>query len=127
MGCFFSISLFLALTGGLITVMVTKFLGGILSGLFFVVILFVFFLTFKWEQISAVLSAQPPGQSMFNPFDGLGHHDFNIWFMMIGVFMEIYSTMSWQNASGYNSAALTPHASVMGGVLYRWRESGKMA
>ncbi len=35
--------------------------------------------------------------------------------------------MAWQNAQGYNSAAISPHASVMGGILGRWREAGKAA
>ncbi len=45
----------------------------------------------------------------------------------MGLFVAVYGTMAWQNAQGYNSAAISPHASVMGGILGRWREAGKAA
>ena len=127
MALFLSISLFMTLSGGIITVMVTDCIEGIMSQMFYLVIIAALLLTFSWTQISEVLGNRPAGQSMLNPFDSGAIKDFNIWYVVMGVFVSVYGTMAWQNASAYNSAAATPHASVMGGILACWREQGKMA
>lgn len=127
MALFLSITLTLTLSGGLITVMVTDCIEGIMSQLFYLVILAALLLTFSWPQISEVLAARPPGQSLLNPFDSLGNADFNLWYVLMALFVNIYGTMAWQNASAYNSAAISPHQSVMANILGRWRELGKMS
>jgi SSS family solute:Na+ symporter len=127
MALFLSVTLFMTLSGGLITVMVTDCVEGILSQLLYLVIIASLLLMFSWGQISEVLGGRPPGQSMLNPFDSGSIKDFNIWYILMSIFIAVYGTMAWQNASAYNSAAVTPHASVMGGILGRWRESGKTA
>lgn len=127
MALFLSITLFMTLSGGLITVMVTDCVQGILSQVFFLVIIGALLTMFSWGQISGVLGHRPPGQSLLNPFDSGSIKDFNIWYTLMATFAAVYGTMAWQNASAYNSAAITPHASVMGGILGRWRESGNVA
>lgn len=125
MGLLISITLFLALSGGLITVLVTNCLEGILVQLFYLAIIASLIYLFKWEQISTVLSNAPPGKSLLNPFDSLGLSDFNLWYILMSLFVCIYGTMAWQNSSAYNAAAISPHASVMGKLLGNWREMGK--
>jgi SSS family solute:Na+ symporter len=44
----------------------------------------------------------------------------------MSVFVTIYGTMAWQNASAYNSAARTAHESRMGNILGRWLEFAKL-
>lgn len=127
MGFFLCVTLFLTLSGGLITVMVTDCIEGIMSQVFYLVIIGALLYMFSWSQINDVLGSRPPGESMFNPFDSGAIKDFNIWYVLMSLFLGVYSTMAWQNASAYNSAAITPHASVMGGILGRWRELGKGA
>lgn len=127
MAGFLTITLFVTLSGGLITVMVTDCLEGIMSQLFYLVIIAGLLYMFSWSEIVETLGNRPPGQSMLNPFDSLGLKDFNLWYVLMSTFVGVYGTMAWQNASAYNSAAITPHASVMGGILGRWRESGKSA
>jgi solute:Na+ symporter, SSS family len=127
MALFLTITLFITLSGGLITVMITDCVEGIMSQLFYLVIIAALLLMFSWDQISEVLSNRPPGQSLINPFDSLGLKDFNLWYVLMATFVGVYGTMAWQNASAYNSAAITPHDSVMGGILGRWREMGKVA
>jgi SSS family solute:Na+ symporter len=51
--------------------------------------------------------------------------DFNLWFVLMYVFLNAYGTMAWQNQSAFNSAPLTAHESRMGSILGRWREMGK--
>lgn len=125
MAAFLAIALFLALSGGLITLMITDCLEGIMSQIFYLVIIGALVCIFSWRQISDVLGNRPPGHSMLSPFDSMGIKDFNLWYVLMTMFITVYGTMAWQNASAYNSAAITPHAAVMGSILGRWREAGK--
>jgi len=127
MAFFLCITVFVALTGGLITVMVVNCLEGIMAQLFYIVIIIALLSMFSWHQISDVLTAQPPHQSFVNPFDSSKIKDFNIWLVFMSLFGSIYGTMAWQNASGYNSAGLSAHEGRMGAILSVWRETGKNA
>ncbi|SDU11598.1 solute:Na+ symporter, SSS family [Verrucomicrobium sp. GAS474] len=127
MGLFLSISLFVALSGGLVTVMIVNCLEGIVAQLFYIVIIVALLTTFDWSQIVTVLQDRPPGHSFLNPFDSSGVKDFNVWYVLMGLVISIYGTMAWQNAAGYQGAALNPHEARMGGLLGRWREMGKSA
>lgn len=127
MAVFLGVALFLTLSGGLITLMITDCIEGMLSQVFYLFIIVALLLMFNWSEITDVLGSKPAGQSLLNPFDSLQLKDFNLWYVLMSMFVTIYGTMAWQNASAYNSAAVSPHASVMGGILGRWRESGKVA
>ena len=127
MGLFLSISLFVALSGGLVTVIIVNCLEGIVAQVFYLVIIVALLMTFDWHQIVTVLQDRPLGHSLFNPFDSGGVKDFNVWYVVMGLIGGIYGTMAWQNAAGYQGAALTPHEARMGNVLSRWREMGKAA
>ena len=127
MAFFLSVAVFLTLSGGLITMMVTDCIEGILSQIFYLIIIVALLMIFSWSQINDVLVNRPAGQSMVNPFDSGSIKDFNLWYVLMTAFVGVYGTMAWQNASAYNSAAISPHASVMGGILGRWREFGKVA
>jgi SSS family solute:Na+ symporter len=125
MGAFLSVTLFVTLSGGLITNMVTDCVEGIMSQLFYLAIIAALALKFSWPQISAVLGQRPPGESLLNPFDSKSIGDFNLWYVLMQVTLGVYGTMAWQNNSAYNSGALTPHESRMSGILGRWREMGR--
>jgi len=127
MAIFLSITLFVGLSGGLVTIIVINCLEGIVGQIFYLLIIAALLLTFDWSQIVTVLQARPPGESLLNPFDSSGNRDFNVWYVFMGLIVGVYGTMAWQNASGYNSAAYTPHEARMGNILSRWREFGKMA
>ncbi|SDU05824.1 solute:Na+ symporter, SSS family [Verrucomicrobium sp. GAS474] len=127
MAGFLSISLFVALSGGLITVMIINCLEGIVAQIFYIVIIVALLLMFNWHEIATVLQAQPAGHSFLNPFDSGAVKDFNVWYVLMAIITGIYGTMAWQNAVGYQGAALTPHEARMGNVLSRWREMGKGA
>jgi SSS family solute:Na+ symporter len=125
MAVLMSVTLIITLSGGLITVMVTDCLEGILSQIFYLVIIVALVLMFPWDHVSSVLLDRPPGQSLLNPFDASSTKDFNIWYVLLSIFGGVYGLMAWQNASGYNSAAFTPHEARMGGVLGNWRGMAK--
>lgn len=128
MALFLMITVFVAFSGGVITVMMINTLEGIMSQVFYLVIIFTILSMFTWAQMHAVLMNHPPGQSMVDPFDTSGVQDFNIWnaLMMLGA-ATIATTISWQNASAYKSAALTPHEGRMAGILTSWQNLGKVA
>jgi SSS family solute:Na+ symporter len=125
MGVFLAISLTLAISGGLITLMVTDCIEGIISQLLYLFIIVGVLCVVSWSEMSAVLGTRPAGESMVNPFDAWNVQDFNLWYVLMGVFLSTYGTMAWQNSGSYNSAGITPHETRMAGLLGRWRESGK--
>ncbi|MFH1496242.1 MAG: sodium:proline symporter [Verrucomicrobiota bacterium] len=125
MGLFLAISLTLTLVGGLVTLMVTDCIEGIISQLFYIAIIVGVLCVVNWSEMATVLGSRPSGQSMVNPFDAWKVQDFNLWYVLMGLFLGTYGTMAWQNSSAYNSAGATPHEARMGGLLGRWRESGK--
>lgn len=126
MALFLSISVAITLAGGLVTLMVTDCLEGIISQLFYLVIVVVLIFMFDWSDIMQVMRDVPPGHSMINPFDAFKVQDFNFWFMAMTLVLSTYGTMAFQNASAYNAAARTPHESRIGAMLARLREQGKV-
>lgn len=125
MGILLAISLALTISGGLITLMVANCVGGIFSQLMYLLIIVGVLSVVGWSQMSEVLGSRPAGYSMVNPFDAWQVQDFNLWYVLMGVFLGTYGTMAWQNASAYNSAGITPHEARMAGLLERWRGLGK--
>jgi SSS family solute:Na+ symporter len=127
MAVLLSITLFLTLAGGQITVMVTDCLEGMLSQILYLVIIGCLLYMFSWGEITDVLTDRQAGQSLLNPFDSMQLEDFNLWYVLMAACVSVYGTMAWQNQSAYNSAGLTPHENRMGNILGRWREYGKQA
>jgi SSS family solute:Na+ symporter len=127
MATLLSITVMMTISGGLVTVMVADCVEGILSQLAYLVIICALLTMFSWPQIEHVLMNRPPGQSFLNPLDTTHAKDFNLSYVIMTICMGLYGTMAWQNASAYNSAALTAHESRMGNLLGRWREMGKVA
>lgn len=124
MAVLLSITLTLTLSGGLITSMVTNCLEGIFSQVLYLVIIAGLITMFTWPEISHVMGDRPAGQSLLNPFDSLALKDFNIWYMLMGLFLMVYGTLAWQNQSSYNSAALSAHEARMGNIMGSWRGMG---
>ena len=108
MACFLGICTLLTITGGQITVMLSDCIQGIFSQIFYVIIAGAVLLTFNWAHTRQTLLAYPPGQSMVDPFDSFGVKDFNIWYILMGLFVGTYGTMAWQNTSGFNAAVSNP-------------------
>ena len=110
----------LAITGGMVTVLVTYFLQAQFVNLTFV-ITFAYLLTaFAWPDIITTLAATEPGRSLLNPFDQGAIADFNPWFFALFAFKAFYNKLGWQSFQGFNCAATTPHESRMAGILGEW-------
>jgi SSS family solute:Na+ symporter len=126
MAVFLSIAVFVTLSGGVITLMMVNCVEGIMSQIFYLIIIAALLLMFSWSQISHVLTERPPGQSYMNPFDSLGLKDFSIWYIIMSLLLNIYGTGAWQNASAYNAAASSAHEMRMSRLISNWRELGKL-
>jgi len=124
---FMSVTLFVALSGGIITIILVNCLEGIITQLIYLVIIVALLLIFHWSQISFVLGDRPPGHSLLNPFDTGQAKDFNVWYVLMNLAIAVYMLQAWQNMSAYKSAAFSAHESRMGAVLSRWRDLGKTA
>ena len=112
----------LVLIGGQATIMIACCLEGIFSQFAYIVIALVVLYIVRWHYVVDVMTAQPAGHSLVNPLDASKVHDFNLWFILMGIFTRIYGTMaSQQQRQGFYSAAKTPHESRMGTVLGEWR------
>jgi solute:Na+ symporter, SSS family len=119
---FLSVCVVMTTTAGQVSVLLTDCAEGMFSQIFYIFIaIALLLLVFKWSATRAVLLDTKPGESLVNPFDSMGHKDFNLWFALIYIFGNIYRSIAWQNAHAFNSSAATPHESRMGGILGKWR------
>lgn len=124
MAAFLSVAVIVAVMGGQVTVMVTDCVQGLFSYPMFLALLLFFLWQFSWGgQVVPALADRPAGMSLINPFDSISLRDFNIFYVLAGIFGMFLGHMTWAGSSGYNGAARTPHESKMGGLLGRWRES----
>ena len=122
MAVYLALAVFIACSGGQITIMITDFLQGSFMMLVFVIIMIYLMAQFQWGTVMEGLECGvKPGESMINPFGGSATDDFSIWYFLIGVFSAIYNARSWQGNSGYNAAAKTPHEAVVASVVAGWR------
>ncbi|HEY0256911.1 MAG TPA: hypothetical protein VGC39_05675 [Candidatus Methylacidiphilales bacterium] len=119
-----ALTLGITLSGGLITIIMTNCVEGILTQVLNLVLIFGLLSMFTWAQISGVLMAHPHGQSYINPFDSFRLQHFNVWFVLMGIVLAVYGTQAWQNQSAYKSAPLTAHEGRMGGILAQVRRLG---
>ncbi len=126
MFAFLSIAVLLVTLGGQLTIMVSDALQGLLSYPLYVVIFFAVIYLFTFAEIETAVLDRPPGKSYMNPFDIGELRDFNLFFVMVGVFASVYNRLSWQGSQGYNAAAINAHEQKMAGVLGAWRSGFSM-
>lgn len=115
------VALFITLSGGQISVMVTDFIQGQISNIVFLTLLGVMLFLFPWSLIVETLMKAPAGASKLNPFDTGSLPDFNPMFFFILMFLSVYNYMVWQGSQGYNASAISPHEAKMAGILAQFR------
>jgi SSS family solute:Na+ symporter len=76
--------------------------------------------------MATALMDRPPGKSMLDPFDTAQMTDFNIFYVLVGIFSSVYNILSWQGTSAFNAAAASPHEQKMGRILGAWRDGFSM-
>jgi SSS family solute:Na+ symporter len=120
MALFLSICVAICTMGGQITVMIADCIQGMFSQVFYVVIAIALLALFKWANTRGMLLDRPAGNSIVNPFHA-SNNDFNLWYVVMVIFIGTYGTMAWQNQHAFNSSAASPHEGRMGNILGRWR------
>lgn len=121
MALFLGLALLIVLFGGQLTTMVTDCVQGIFCYIGFTVLAAVIFYLFSFDQFETAMLSRGPGESFINPYDTAKLTEFNVLYVLIGLFSLVYYRMSWQGNQGYNCAGASPHEQKMGGVLGAWR------
>ena len=119
------VALWLTLSGGQITVMITDFIQAMFCLFVFLVIGIFVMVNFEWADVIAGLQARyEPGKSLINPLDSEKMSGFNVYFFLIATFGSIYGRGGQHSA--YNSAPKTPHEARMSAVLKIHRSTSKV-
>lgn len=119
-------SMVMALTGGQISVMVTDCIEGLVSGVFYLVVAIFIVCAVSLTQMKEALLSGTPGNSFINPFDIAGRTDFNGWYIILGLFinMSFFRGNAWNQ--GFSAAAKSAHEGRMASILASWRGFGAL-
>lgn len=119
-----ALSLVLVLTGGQISVMVTDATEGLISSIFYLVVIFFILFTVSIGQMKEAFLSGPPGRSFINPFDISNQPEFNGWFILWVFLFNIYIYRGGAWNQGFSAAAKTAHEGKMAGIIATWRGFG---
>lgn len=107
--------------GGTLALVITDAIQGMFC--FPLIALFVIFILtrFSWSnEIVPVMMDRVQGESFLNPYDLSKLRDFNLFLVVLNVFVAVFHRASWIGA-GTSSAARSPHEQKMAGLLGAWR------
>ncbi len=122
MAGFLGLALAVTLLGGQVTIMVTDCVQGILSYPLYMVLVVFVLVKFSWAgEMAPSMLIRPPGESLLDPYDISKLRDFNLFFVLAGVYMSFFYRMTWSGAQGFNAAAVSAHEQKMSGLLGYWR------
>ncbi len=121
MGLLLAMALSVTLFGGQLTIIVSDFVQGIFCYYAYALVIVAVFWVFSFREFHETMLARPEGSSFINPFDTSNLTEFNLLFVLIGLFSSVYNRMSWQGSQAFHSSAVSAHEQKMGGVLGVWR------
>lgn len=122
MALFLSAAVIVVSLGGQITIMVTDCILGILSYPLYAIVVIAILVKFSWSgDMAPTLLDRPAEESMLNPFDIDKLRNFNMFYILVGLFSTVFNRMAWSGTQGYNAAAINAHEQKMGAVLGTWR------
>ena len=107
--------------GGRVSLLITDSIQALLSYPIFVIIVGFILLNFGWNtDISPVLWNRVPKESFLNPYDVQNFRDFNVFAIMVSLFMNMFNVPAFYGNDTTNSGR-TPHEQKMAGVIGAWR------
>lgn len=118
------ISLYLALSGGQVALIVTDFLQGVFCTLTFIAVSVFLFFYINLDQFSDVAAVVPANASLVNPYKTGNLENFNYFYYLIAIFGFWYFMLAWQGDQGYQCAAKSPHEAKMAKVVSIFRQIG---
>jgi hypothetical protein len=122
MAAYLAIAATLATSGGQLSIMVADCVVGVLSYPMYLCVVAYIVWKFSWiHDFAPPLLNRPAGHSLINPFDIAELRDFNIFYVMVGIFGGIINRMSWSGNQGFFGAGRNAHEQKMAGVLQTWR------
>ena len=121
MALFLAIALFIVLTGGQLTTIITDACQGVFAYFGYAAIAIALMVIFSITDVQEAVLSRPEGMSFFNPFNVDKLTSFNLFYIIIGVFGAIYNRNAWLGSQGYLCSASSPHEQKMAGVLGSWR------
>ncbi|HEU5078463.1 MAG TPA: hypothetical protein VFT72_04585 [Opitutaceae bacterium] len=121
MAVLMAISLYFALSGGQISVMVTDAIEGVISAFFYLAIAAFILCTISVSEMREALTSNGPGKSFLDPFDIGNRTDFNGTYILLSMILSAYyyRGTAWQQ--GFAAAAKSAHEGRMAQILGTWR------
>lgn len=122
MAIFLGTAVLLAALGGQVSIIVTNCLQGIMSYPMYAIIVGFIIYKYSWSNdMAPAILDRPEGLSMINPFDIAQLRDFNLFYVLVGIFGNILNRMSWSGTQGFNASAKNAHEQKIGSILGAWR------
>jgi len=127
MAILMAMSVYFALTGGQISVMVTDCLEGVISSIFYLIVAGFLVYTLSISQVRAAMLSGGHGASYVDPFDIGSRSDFDVWYVLIGLILNLYWFRGNAWNQGFAASAKTPHEGRMAGIVGNWRDYSSTA
>jgi Na+/proline symporter len=127
MAAYLAMAATLAISGGQLSIMVADCVVGVLSYPLYLCIVGYIVWKFSWfHDFAPPILDRPSGHSLINPFDIHELRDFNVFYVVVGIFSGIVNRLSWSGNQGFAAAGRTAHEHKMAGVLQIWRTGFSM-
>ena len=107
--------------GGALSLLVTDTIQGFFCYPLLIIFTIFIIVKFSWNGVIVpVMSDRVTGQSFLNPYDVRGLRDFNMFALVVSVYVTIINRGNWAGV-GSNVAARSPHEQKMAGIMGTWR------
>lgn len=116
-----SMALVIIWSGGMIALIITDCIQGLMSYPIFVIFSVFILTSFSWSnEIVPVMTDRVSGENFLNPYDIQSLRDFNLFALIVAILSRILNRACWFGG-GTDSAGRNPHEQKMAGILSTWR------